>query len=154
GLIGTPAKPPSEVLMIKRVPVSFWTSAGATATALGVLASLALAAAPALAQEPPPPPAPEAAPVTPPAVVAQPLPAVASVSPTTDHDSIVGHWGVEARQVAVFQRTLLQESGCETSCPQAVNLLGVRHWSKERYAWTAGLALATGGGSSRRDGST
>jgi hypothetical protein len=123
-----------------------------------LFAALALLwAAPAAAQieapPPPPPPAPPA--VTPEPVPSPPLVTAAPPAPIsehTDHDTIVGRWGVEAREVAVFDRTLRQESGCDESCPVSLRSLGVRRWSRSKYAWHAGLALAIGGGSSRRGG--
>ena len=132
--------------MTKRVPASFpRLAAGLAAFLLG-----SWAAAVSAAEEAPP-----AATQPPPVVVPLPLPpplVTVPLSASTDHDTIVGAWGVEARQVAVFDRTLRQENGCEDSCPLALHSLGVRHWSKNKYAWNAGLALALGGGSSRRAG--
>jgi hypothetical protein len=77
---------------------------------------------------------------------------VAVAAPPTDHDRVVGAWGLEVRQLAVFDRTLGQETGCDEACPAALNSFGLRRWSKHRYAWNVGLAFATGGGSSRRGG--
>src|SRR5436190_287946 len=91
-----------------------------------------------------PPPMPDAPPPL--------MPLTAPLSEHTDHDTVVGRWGVEARQVAIFDRTLRQESGCDETCPVALDSLGVRHWSRSKYAWSAGLAFAVGGGSSRRGG--
>jgi hypothetical protein len=136
--------------MTKRVPASVpRLAAGLALFLVGPALSVAWAA------EPPAPPPPAAEAVQPPPVVAPPPPLVTPVAPltaSTDHDTIVGAWGVEVHQVAVLDRTLRQENGCEESCPVALNSLGVRHWSKNKYAWNVGLALALGGGSSRRAG--
>jgi hypothetical protein len=75
-------------------------------------------------------------------------------SATTDHDSIVGAWGIQARKVRTFQRTLGQENGCIDFCPVDLNMLSVRRWSSHKYAWDAGLAFAVGGGSGRSGGKT
>jgi len=74
---------------------------------------------------------------------------VASVS--TDHQQVVRRWGVEARRLRAFDRTLGQDPECTAAgrCTVDVNALGVRRWVSERYAWNAGLAFALGGGSSR-----
>jgi hypothetical protein len=94
--------------------------------------------------EAPPPPAPPldaVAPVVAPPAAAQPA--------GTDHDSIVGRWGIEVRRLATFQRTRGQELGCETDCPVDMNALSLRKWSRNDYAYSIGLALGAGGGSSR-----
>jgi hypothetical protein len=133
--------------MSKRVPASVPRLAAGLALFLSGPLSVARAA-----DAPPPTPAAEA--VQPPPVLVPPplVTPVAPLSASTDHDTVVGAWGVEVHQVAVFDRTLRQENGCEDSCPLALNSLGVRHWSRNKYAWNAGLALALGGGSSRRAG--
>jgi hypothetical protein len=103
--------------------------------------------------QPAPPPAPPAAvaPETPPPAPLPPPPPVA-VEPPTDHDQVVGHWGIEARRIQTpttlgFQRTPGNDLRCGDNCPIVLNALSVRRWSKARYAWTAGLALGAGGGS-------
>jgi hypothetical protein len=66
----------------------------------------------------------------------------------TDHDTVVGRWGIEARHIeGPFQRTLGNDLTCGGDCPIALNSLGVRKWQTQRYAWNAGLALGVGGGS-------
>jgi hypothetical protein len=97
--------------------------------------------------EPPPPPIPDstpAMPVSPPTVEAGP----------TDHDSVVGHWGVEARQVGTFQRTAGNDPSCGMDCPIHLNALSVRRWQNQHYAWTAGLVLGLGSGSRYDTGAT
>ncbi len=72
----------------------------------------------------------------------------------TDHDKILGHWGLEAREIAKLQRTPGQDGACKDNCPVAVNALGVRRWYQPDRAWSAGLAFAIGGGSSSVGGKT
>jgi hypothetical protein len=116
-----------------------------------LLASRQASAAPPFVPPPPaPPPAPpvEVAPVPP-----APPPSVAVVvsGPSdgggTDHDGIVGRWGIEARTLGEFQRTPGNDLSCANDCPIRLNAISVRKWSTERYAWSAGLALGAGGGS-------
>ena len=100
---------------------------------------------------PPPAPPPEVvvAPVAPP----PPAPPSAGVvvapasEGNTDHDSIVGRWGVEARTLGEFQRTPGNDLSCGNNCPIRLNAISVRKWSTNSYAWSAGLALGAGGGS-------
>ena len=76
-------------------------------------------------------------------------------SGATDHDTVVGAWGIEARKLASLSRTLGQEPGCVDTCLVDLNALSVRRWNTQSYAWNLGLALGLGGGSSREaDGST
>jgi hypothetical protein len=70
----------------------------------------------------------------------------------TDHDSVVGAWGLEARRVASLARTAGQENGCGDPCLVDLNALSLRRWSSPSYAWSLGLALGAGGGSSRQLG--
>jgi hypothetical protein len=72
----------------------------------------------------------------------------------TDHDSVVGAWGIEARRLATAARTLGQELNCGDPCLVDLNALTVRRWSTQSYAWNLGLAVGMGGGSSRMDGTT
>jgi hypothetical protein len=72
----------------------------------------------------------------------------------TDHDQVVGRWGIEARQLAVLQRTPGQNKECNNDCPVALNAFGVRRWYSATRAFSAGLVLAMGGGSSKVDGKT
>jgi hypothetical protein len=69
----------------------------------------------------------------------------AEVGPT-DHVMVVGRFGLEARQLAVFQRTPGNDVSC-TDCPIRINALSLRRWHTPTYAWSAGLALGVGGGS-------
>jgi hypothetical protein len=89
------------------------------------------------------------------AVAGLTLPGLALAQPAggTDHDSVVGAWGIEARTVTSVQRTLGQEAGCDP-CLVDLNALSVRRWVSPSYAWSLGLALGAGGGSSRMNGDT
>jgi len=80
----------------------------------------------------------------------QPVPAAPAAGEigATDHDVVVGRWGVEARQVGVFQRTPGNDPSCTTAdCPLRLNAFSVRRWHTPTYAWSAGLVLGFGGGS-------
>jgi hypothetical protein len=160
--------------MTRRHPV---TSAGA-ALALGALGAVSWTARPALARqnpEPPPAAAPaEPAPASPPVVApdltpaAAPVPAASGATPassapvgpatslgtTTDHDSVVGRWGIEVRRVAALPRSARGRACGGAPCPVDLNSFGVRRWSSHRYSWNAGLAVAAGGGSVREGGTT
>lgn len=145
--------------------------------ALAALAlSLALPLGRAVAQPegaPPAPPPAESVPAAPVPPEAMPAPAPAPepappppldqpaggfmqgpVSPgaMTDHDLVVGRWGVEARRLTTALRTPGQDPTCGGNCPVDLNAFSLRRWSTSEYAWSAGLALAIGGGSTRMDG--
>jgi hypothetical protein len=72
----------------------------------------------------------------------------------SDHELVTGRWGAEARRLPDVERTRGQELGCEQVCPVSFNAVGVRRWQSDGFAWNAGLALGTGGGSSRRNGNS
>jgi hypothetical protein len=129
-----------------------------------LVAVLLVAARSAAAQQPgeataaqpaeplPPPPPPEPLPPPGPGDVGPMVPSATSTSSATDHDMVVRHWGIEARRLATVQRTPGQDPGCGTDCPLGLNALSLRRWSTTNYAWSAGLALAAGGGTSRQMG--
>jgi hypothetical protein len=84
----------------------------------------------------------------------------ADVAPAeSDHDTVVGAWGIEVRPVEttlpVFARRAA--TGCPLATPAAaagcppvsVSRLGVRHWLGRNLAANVGVALALGGGSER-----
>ncbi len=103
----------------------------------------------ASAQPPAPPPEPTPAPTD--------SAGVTVAGPTaggTDHDSVVGAWGIEARKLASLARTLGQEPNCGDPCLVDLNALSVRRWTAQNYAWNLGLALGVGGGSSHMDDTT
>jgi hypothetical protein len=131
------------------------------------LALASASAVPAWAQEqqpaPPPPPADAALPPPfveqpppPPAEPAMAMPAASVPAPATgtDHDQVVGRWGVEARRLATLQKTPNQDRACKDDCPVEINSLALRRWSTSRYAWSAGLALGLGSGSTRTSATT
>jgi hypothetical protein len=100
----------------------------------------------------PPPVAP--APVT---VAARPSPPVFipiadAVAAASDHDAVVGRWGIEARRFtsARFPLSLRADRGCPTvavhPCTVEMGALGVRYWSTRNLALNGGLVLALGGG--------
>jgi hypothetical protein len=121
-----------------------------------VVATFALAFPLRAFSQPPAPPPPAPPPVEP---VAAPTDTagVTVAGPTaggTDHDTVVGAWGIEARRLASLARTLGQEAGCGDPCLVDMNALSLRRWTAQNYAWNLGLALGAGGGSSRMDGTT
>ncbi len=101
-------------------------------------------------ETPAPPPPPVAGEPTPiPVLASPPAPAQPIVASGTDHETIIGRWGIEARRLATLNRTIGQENGCSPDCPVDMNALSLRKWSAADYAYSFGLALGVGGGSSR-----
>jgi hypothetical protein len=107
-------------------------------------------------------PAPTDARATSPASVAEVAPRMVPTDDVkaaeSDHDAVVGAWGVEVRPVAttlpVFARRA--STGCPgtamapgvSDCPPvSVSMLAVRYWLGRNLGLTGGLALALGGGS-------
>jgi hypothetical protein len=123
------------------------------AAALVTLAPSQASAQPPFAAPAPPPPAPPAPePPPPPAPAGPPAPVAPSGPPApalgaTDHDTVVGRWGVEARHLGNFPRTPGNDLRCTGRCDISINSFSVRRWSTHKYAWSAGLALGVGGGS-------
>lgn len=72
-----------------------------------------------------------------------------SLSPETDHDLVVNHWGVTVRRMGSFARTAGQDPTCGTNCQSEFFSLGVRRWSSRKYAWNLGLALGSTSGATR-----
>ncbi len=148
---------------------------GVKAAVLGV-AMTVLSAGVARAQVPPAPvaapadstPAPPAVPVettaapAATAAIAQPAPMravgpipTADASPAgSDHDLVIGHWGITARKLDTgpVPLALRPQLGCVAgagvSCTVNVGALGARYWTSRNLAWNGALALASGGGSS------
>jgi hypothetical protein len=96
---------------------------------------------------PAPPIAGEPTPV--PMLAVPPAPAQPVLSSGTDHETIIGRWGIEAHRLATLNKTVGQESGCTPDCPVDLNALSLRRWTNEKYAYSFGLALGVGGGSTR-----
>jgi hypothetical protein len=157
--------------MTRRLPVTL------THAALRLLLSAAclLPAGAALAQTPAPGTAPPvAAPSAPPSPTApdavpgpetapsapslppQADPEASAAIPSSDHDRVVGRWGVDAPRPSSPKRF-------PASCPDAqsatcerveMNAFSLRRWTDHDYAWNVGLAFALGGGGQRQGGST
>ncbi len=93
----------------------------------------------------PPPviPAPTAAP--------GPIPTADVTEAASDHDTVVGHWGIEARRISPgpYPLALRPGRGCPstatTSCNVELAVLGARYWMSRNLALNAGVALALGG---------
>jgi hypothetical protein len=72
----------------------------------------------------------------------------------SDHDLVVGHLGIEARQIAASPYPLaLHPNVCPavaappaTMCTVAMGAVGVRYWKTRNFGWNAALALAAGSG--------
>jgi hypothetical protein len=96
---------------------------------------------------PAPPVAGEPTPI--PVLAAPPAPAQPMVSSGSDHETIIGRWGIEARRLVTLNKTVGQESGCMPDCPVDMNALSLRRWAAADYAYSFGLALGVGGGSTR-----
>ncbi|HVR61298.1 MAG TPA: hypothetical protein VMU50_05330, partial [Polyangia bacterium] len=96
-----------------------------------------------------PPAAAAAAIVTPPPA---PVPTADAEVAASDHDLVVGHWGIEARRLSPgpYSLTLRPSRGCPstapTPCTVEMGLLGVRYWWNRNAALDVGAALAVGGG--------
>lgn len=147
--------------MMKPVPVRFRKTACVVALALSTVGGTSLA----LAQPYPPPPAGAPAPVAAPAPAApaaavppaEPAPVTGPIAvvvapgsaEATDHDSIVGLWGIEARRIDSFAKTWGEDINCADPCRVDLNSLGVRKWMSPKYAYSVGLAFAAGGGKRR-----
>ncbi len=145
--------------MTKSIPVRLSKTASGLALALLTTVSGGMA----LAQtNPPPPPAtqyPTAVPTQYPAAVppAAPIeaatpasvPVESGAAPLTDHDAVVGLWGIEARKIGDFRRTQDEELECPAGCLISLNSVGVKKWLSPRYGYSVGLAMAVGGGSRR-----
>jgi hypothetical protein len=73
----------------------------------------------------------------------------------TDHDLVVGHWGIQARRLSgtPYPLALTPNGACPTPnatltapCTIDMGAIAVRYWKTRNLAWNAGLALALGGG--------
>lgn len=78
----------------------------------------------------------------------------------TDHQRVVGRWGIEARSLGTLQSSGANPGlGCvprpgDTSCRDVrMTSIGIRRWHTERYAYSAGLSIGAGGGSTSGLGS-
>jgi hypothetical protein len=105
-------------------------------------------AAPATTSAPPAPAGVPAAP-SPPSI---PIPTADAAPAASDHDLVIGHWGIEARRLSPGPYTLVLRPGrgcpstATTPCTVEMGLLGVRYWWNRNAAINIGAALAIGGG--------
>jgi hypothetical protein len=134
---GSPVSAPDETS-----PGSLGRGALSPEVSAGELPPPVAPVAAAASRSPPPPPS---VPVVIPTADAQPA--------ASDHDAVVGRWGVEARRVAAprYPLALRPGRGCPmangtTPCTLEMGALGVRYWRSRNLALNAGLALAVGGG--------
>jgi hypothetical protein len=81
-----------------------------------------------------------------------PIPTADAAPALSDHDAVVGHWGIEAARVSPgpYPLTLRPTRGCPSTatapCTVDLGLLGVRYWMNRGLAVNLGVALALGGG--------
>jgi hypothetical protein len=149
--------------MMKPVRERSWKMACGVAVGLSLTVGAGSMAA---AQPYPPPPAAPVAgpggpvpatPAIPPAEaypVAGPGGPVAVAAPgapgeATDHDGIIGLWGIEARRIGSFKKTAGEDIECPDPCRVELNSVGVRKWINPHYAYSVALALGVGGGARR-----
>jgi len=115
-------------------------------------ASAATAGAPAHPAVPPPTPAADVAGSTAPA--AGPIPTADENPSPSDHDAVLGHFGIAARHfdpgplpLALAPGISCPTSGADTSaCEVAMGTLAVRYWWTRNLAFNGGVAFAVGGG--------
>jgi hypothetical protein len=138
------APPPPALGATTPPPVA---AAGAPAPAGGPAPSAEAAAAPAApGAEGAPPPA---------ATRIAPIPTADETPAASDHDAVVGHFGIEARRFdpGPLPLALRPAFGCPaaqtTPCTVAMGGLGVRYWANRNLALNGGLVFAVGSG---RDG--
>jgi hypothetical protein len=105
-----------------------------------------------------PPAAPASAPPPPSLEGVGPIPTADEHPATSDHDSVVGHYGIEARRLdpGPLPLALRPGLGCaadmSTPCTVTLGALGARYWMTRNLAWNAYLAFGTGGGSNGAQG--
>jgi hypothetical protein len=93
----------------------------------------------------PPPAAPLGTPVA-------PIPTADETPAASDHDAVVGHFGIEVRRIdtAPFPLALRADTGCPaaqvTPCTVSLGALSLHYWYTRNIAFTGGLALGVGGG--------
>jgi hypothetical protein len=91
-------------------------------------------------------------PVAPPAQTQAlaPIPTSDATPAASDHDAVVGHFGIEARRFdpGPLPLTLRAGLGCPlgATCDPSMGVLSVRYWWTRNFAWNAGVAFAAGGG--------
>jgi hypothetical protein len=76
----------------------------------------------------------------------------------TDHQRVVGRWGIEARSLGTLQSSSVNpDPRCgagNLNCRDVrLTSIGIRRWHTERYAYSAGLSFGAGGGSTSGLGS-
>src|SRR5262249_22153578 len=82
-----------------------------------------------------------------------PVPTADAAAAPSDHDAVVGHVGIEVRRLdpVPFPLALRAGTGCPaaqtTPCTVEMGSIAARYWATRNLAWTAGAALALGGGS-------
>ena len=86
-----------------------------------------------------------------------PIPTADATPAASDHDAVVGHFGIEARRFdpGPLPLTLRAGLGCPLGAdlrPVSMGVLSVRYWWTRNLAWNAGLAFAAGGGRDRDGG--
>jgi len=137
--------------------VALLTAVGGSHDARAASPGPATSPGPMLGPEEPAPP-PSGAPGAPPSPPGA-VPATAPPVALSDHDQVIGHLGIEARQIAGSPYPLaLHPNGCAavappppsgttaTTCTVEMGAVGVRYWKTRNLAWNVALALAAGSG--------
>jgi hypothetical protein len=148
-------------LLVSSSAVAQKPGVGAAPTVPPPAPAPAPAATPAPEPPPPPPsPAPEvplvgpppAPPPPPPPRTVAPIPTADEASSPSDHDMVIGHFGLEVRRIdtSPFPLALRTDTGCPmaqtTPCEVSLAALSVHYWWTRNIAFTGGLALGFGGG--------
>ncbi len=87
-----------------------------------------------------------------------PIPTADEHPAPSDHDAVVGHYGIQARRLdpGPLPLALRPGLGCATDmstpCTVTLGAIGARYWMTRNLAWNGYLAFGTGGGSSGTQG--
>ena len=91
-------------------------------------------------------------PAPPAARVVVPVPTADETPAPSDHDAVVGHFGIEIRRIdtSPFPLDLRADAACPraqtTACTVSLGALSLRYWQTRNLAFTGGLAFGLGGG--------
>ncbi len=133
--------------------------AAASAPPLVAVPPSEAAVAPAAATSSVPPPPSSAAP--PPARSDDgvgPIPTADEHPADSDHDAVIGHYGIQVRRLdpGPLPLALRPGLGCaadmSTPCTVTLGAIGARYWVTRNLAWNGYLAFGSGGGSSGAQG--
>lgn len=89
---------------------------------------------------------------------AGPIPTSDEHPAASDHDAVVGHYGIQVRRLdpGPLPLALRPGLGCaadmSTTCTVTLGAIGARYWTTRNLAWNGYLAFGSGGGSSGAQG--